>query len=136
MEGWLLKVHLLTTIFMVGLVWFVQVLHYPGFLHIRAESFQGYHKRYLQFSGFLIAPVMLVELGSGAVLVFLRPGALLVTNMVLLGLIWLSTFLLQVPYHNRLSGQYDQSIVRKLVNTNWLRTVFWSARALILLYLL
>jgi hypothetical protein len=50
--------------------------------------------------------------------------------------IWLSTALLQVPCHNRLMEGFDEVIYRKLVNTNWIRTVFWSARGLLTGYFL
>ena len=136
METWILKIHLFATIFMVGLVWFVQLLHYPLFHQVSLENFQGYHQRYLRESGFLIAPVMLVEVISGSVLVFLKADLLLILNMTFLALIWLSTFLLQVPFHNRLGEQRNEQIIRKLVNSNWLRTVLWSVRGLLLLYLL
>jgi hypothetical protein len=54
----------------------------------------------------------------------------------LLLLIWISTILLQVPQHRRLQAGFDPAVHRRLVSTNWLRTIFWSARAAIALALL
>jgi hypothetical protein len=45
--------------------------------------------------------------------------------------IWFSTFLLQVPCHTRLSQGFDAQIHAQLVSTNWIRTLAWSARAVV-----
>ncbi|HUF03629.1 MAG TPA: hypothetical protein VMM38_05570 [Aridibacter sp.] len=51
-------------------------------------------------------------------------------------LTWIFTFLVQVPIHNSLSKGFDDSLVKKLVRTNLLRTVAWSLRSGICLYVL
>jgi len=47
-----------------------------------------------------------------------------------------STGFWQVPAHRRLEGGFDVATHRRLVQTNWVRTVAWSARAVIALALL
>ena len=47
-------------------------------------------------------------------------------------LIWLSTFTLSVPLHNRLSKAYDSKAISNLINSNWPRTILWTTRSLIL----
>jgi hypothetical protein len=79
--------------------------------------------------GAVVAPAMLVEVGSGVALVWLRPSALLVTSIVLLALIWLSTFLVQVPRHDKLASGFDARTHRELLRTNWFRTLAWTGRA-------
>ena len=49
----------------------------------------------------------------------------------LLAAIWVTTALVQVPLHRRLSEGYDASSGRRLVTTNWLRTALWSGRGLL-----
>ncbi len=44
-------------------------------------------------------------------------------------LIWLSTFTLQVPIHKRLQSGKDKTLIRRLLKTNWIRTVAWSMKA-------
>jgi hypothetical protein len=56
--------------------------------------------------------------------------------MILLVAIWLSTMLLQVPEHGRLSAGYVADAHRRLVATNWIRTVAWTLRSAILLRIL
>jgi hypothetical protein len=50
--------------------------------------------------------------------------------------IWLSTFFLQVPLHERLAQGFDAETHRSLVNTNWIRTAAWTLRAVLVLWLL
>ena len=84
-------------------------------------------------------PVMLVELASmfGALWyagdetdAMMRVWLWLAA--ALLGIIWLSTFLLQVPAHQKLTSGFDERIHRRLVATNWLRTFAWTARSTLL----
>jgi len=45
--------------------------------------------------------------------------------------IHLSTIFLQIPLHKKLSKGYEREVVRKLVATNWIRTIGWTVRAAI-----
>jgi hypothetical protein len=49
---------------------------------------------------------------------------------VLLG-IHASTFLVQVPLHERLSAGWDAAAHQRLVASNWVRTVLWTVRAVL-----
>ncbi len=64
------------------------------------------------------------------------PFAATLAGAILLAVIWLSTALVQVPMHQRLLDGYSDQIARKLVESNWLRTLAWTARAVIALSLL
>jgi hypothetical protein len=57
-------------------------------------------------------------------------------GLALLAGIWLSTFLLQVPQHNVLLQGFAEEAHRKLVITNWIRTVLWSCRGILVLWML
>jgi hypothetical protein len=48
------------------------------------------------------------------------------------GVAWASTALLSVPLHGRLAGGLDLDQVDALVATNWVRTLAWTARGLLL----
>jgi len=80
---------------------------------------------------------MLVELLTGALLLWRRPAevGLLHTavGFALILVIWLSTFLLQVPQHTALGAGFDIVAHRTLVLTNWLRTGAWTLRSLLVL---
>ncbi|MEQ9616792.1 MAG: hypothetical protein RLN60_02020 [Phycisphaerales bacterium] len=117
--------------FMVGVIWIVQIVHYPLFAGVGEERFSSYEREHQRRIAWVVAPAMLAELGLAAALVFLRPGALVVTGLALLIVIWVSTFALQVPAHAKLAGAFDAPAHARLVLTNWVRTVAWTARGVI-----
>jgi len=137
----LLLVHLAAAWFMTGLIWVIQLVHYPLFLHVGrldAAAYQQYQFSHMRRISWIVGPVMLVELATAGLLLAYRPegvsAALMWVNLALLGLIWLSTATLQGPCHHRLSRGFEPDHVRRLVRSNWLRTVLWTTRAILLLF--
>ena len=126
----LLMIHLVATVFMTGLIWFVQLVHYPLMAHVGAAGFVDYEQRHMRRTTWIVLPIMLAELVTGIALLMQldHQRALTVVGSVLLAVIWLSTFFLQVPCHKRLSKAFDAEVIRRLVFTNWIRTVAWTAR--------
>lgn len=135
----LLVLQLLTTLAMFGLIWFVQVVHYPLFLQVGAAQFPAYEAAHANRTTYVVAPLMLAELASSGLLLFssLRPAGISAATAwlgaVLVGIIWFSTAFLQVPLHNRLQTAYSAELIHQLVLTNWVRTVAWTARAILVL---
>lgn len=133
--NWILFTHVFTTFFMCGLVWFVQIVHYPLFKTIPQTDFPAYQKKNFA-TGFITVPVMMVELISGLWALYSDYGDLFLANMLLLGLIWISTFVFQVPTHLQLLKTPTSVLFNKLTRTNWIRTLSWSIRCGLLGYLL
>src|SRR3954451_24836240 len=134
---WALLACLASTLFMTGLIWFVQVVHYPLFAEVDPARFRRYHAAHTRATTRVVLIPMILELISSVVLV-LRPGEALDAAMAPAGLIaaggtWLSTFALQVPRHGRLAAGYDHEVQRELVATNLLRVACWTAHSAILL---
>jgi hypothetical protein len=123
-----LLAHAAATWFMVGLIWFVQVVHYPLFAGVGAPGWNAYSLQHQQRTTLVVGPAMLAELVCAAALLVLAPRALTIAGAALLALLWASTFLVQVPLHARLGRGHDAAVMRKLVATNWVRTALWSAR--------
>lgn len=48
--------------------------------------------------------------------------------LILVVLIWLSTFFIQVPIHQKLLVKKDFFLIEKLNRTNWIRTILWSIK--------
>lgn len=121
---------------MTGVIWFVQLVHYPLFAAAAGPSFAAYHQRHLSLVTWIVAPAMLVELATGLLLAWSPPPGVspwtTTAGLLLLAVIWLSTAFGQVPVHNRLRGGFDAAAHRRLLASNWIRTIAWSARALIL----
>lgn len=128
----ILLAHAAATWFMVGLIWFVQVVHYPLFAGVGEAGWAQYSRRHQKQTTLVVGPVMLVELVTAALVLAMRPGPLTIAGAVLLGLVWASTFFVQVPLHARLERGGDPAarprLVRTLVATNWARTLLWTAR--------
>lgn len=130
---WLLPAHLLATAAMVGLIWFVQIVHYPLFDRVPAAGFAAYEREHVRRTGWVVGPLMGVEAITAGVLAFWPPSgipyAVPVVGLALLSLVWLSTLFLQVPEHRRLLARPDGEAVRRLVRGNWIRTIAWTIRA-------
>jgi hypothetical protein len=135
----LFLLHLATTLFMVGVIWFVQVVHYPLFAKTGTTEFPGYEQTHTTLTTWVVAPPMLVEAGTAVLLLWFRPPGIsnlqCGTGLALLIAIWLSTMFLQVPCHEWLSRGFDSVVHQRLVATNWLRTAAWSLRGLLVLWM-
>ena len=126
------SLHALTAAYMTGIIWFVQIIHYPTLAPPAHGSFTERHHDYTRRMGWVVGPVMILEMALQLVQVYTAPGPRSVLLLALLLIIWISTFALQVPAHNQLSGGHDPALVHRLVRTNWIRTLGWTARSLIL----
>jgi len=128
----LLLLHLAATWFMVGLIWFVQIVHYPLFAGVWADVWVPYAAAHTRRTGWAVGPPMLTEAVTGVLLLGTRPDAVpaawVWAGLGLLVVVWASTALLQVPRHRLLAAGFDTAVWRLLVATNWLRTAAWSAR--------
>jgi len=120
---------------LVVLIWIVQLVHYPSFHYIDPAKFINFHAHHSRSITVIVMPLMLAELAISFFLAY-RSGFASVETLALVMVIgiWLSTFLIQIPLHNQLSTGNDGAVVTKLVNTNWIRTFLWTAKAILLTY--
>ena len=130
---YVLAFHIFLSCFMCGICWFVQIVHYPLFKVIVPETLPKYIKDNFR-TAWIVGPVMVLELGSGLFLLYESYNIFFLINALWLGIIWLSTAAIQMPLHKKLARDADQKYLRLLVNTNWIRTVFWSLRCGLLFY--
>lgn len=138
--AYVLLVHAGATLFMVGVIWFVQIVHYPLFGRVGKEGFADYSRAHARLTGPVVGPPMLVEAATAVALVARTPQGipfyLPVLGLVLLAVVWLSTALLQSPQHTTLGGGFVAASHRFLVASNWLRTVCWTARGVLVLWMI
>lgn len=131
-------IQLLATWYMVGLIWMVQIVHYPLMGRVGEETFARYEMEHSRKITPIVGVPMLVELLTAAWMVFAAPPSLprwvAVAGLTLVVLIWLSTALVQVPCHQRLAAGFDADAHQTLVRTNWFRTLLWTLRGLVLAY--
>lgn len=135
-----LLVQAAATLFMTGLIWFVQVVHYPLAAEVGSDSFAAYQSAHMRLTGFVVGPPMLVELAATAWLLTSRPDGVPTAaawiGAALLAVVWTSTALLQVPAHRALLDGLDQTRVQQLVAGNWVRTAAWTVRAVLALLMI
>jgi hypothetical protein len=136
----ILMLHALATMTMTGLIWFVQVVHYPLMRQVGPVQFVVYEQLHLQRTTWVVAPLMLIEAVTAAAIATVAPTGvariLAWTGLALLACIWFSTAALQVPCHRRLQLGFDRATLARLVATNWGRTAAWSVRSILALALL
>ena len=130
-----LIVNLAATAFMAGVIWYVQLVHYPLMAGWPHDDFAAWEERHRQRTGMVVIPAMLLESITAAILLWRRPEGVpawlvWLAFAVLLG-IHASTFLVQVPLHEQLSAGWDAAAHQRLVASNWVRTVLWTARAIL-----
>ena len=69
---------------MAGIIWYVQLVHYPLFAEVGADAWFVYHADHERRTGWVVAPLMVVELGSAAAIVIVGGhGALAVAGLLL-----------------------------------------------------
>jgi uncharacterized membrane protein len=138
--NWALLLQAAATWAIVGLIWFVQVVHYPLLRQVGEASFPAYEQQHQRLTTYVVAPLMFLELGIAIWLCVARPEWLPTwqawLGLALVALIWLSTALLQVPVHQALSEGFSSEQHSKLIKTNWLRTSAWSIRGFLVLLML
>ena len=132
--------HLASTLFMIGVIWFVQVVHYPLLGRVAPYDVPRCEQAHTRLTTWVVGPPMLAELASGVLLLWVRPvgvsSLLAWEGVALLAVIFCSTQFVQVPCHARLSRAFDPAVHRRLVRTNWVRTTAWSLRGLLVLWML
>lgn len=132
----ILLVNLASTWYLVGLIWLVQIVHYPLFSRVGNEQFAGYERQHSSLITPVVGLPMAVELFTAGLLCFAGPETIprwmAIAGLMLVFGIWISTAILQSPCHTRLLKGFDERVHRFLLISNWLRTILWTARGLLM----
>ena len=135
-----LLTNVVATLFLVGLIWMVQVVHYPLFDDVGDQNYVRYQQRHQSSITYVVGPVMLIELITALMMIWYRPEGvgnwLVYCGIGLVVLIWLSTAFIQVPCHEKLVKGFDPAAYRWLVDSNWIRTVAWTLRGGVVVWML
>ena len=125
---------------MVGVIWIIQLVHYPLFNYVGSEEFKVFHENHKILITPVVGIVMIVELVTSLIILFQPPcgirNLLSIVGIILLLIIWFSTIFFQIPFHNTLSSKFNENTLIMLINTNWIRTICWSVRGITLLLIL
>jgi len=133
----LLLTHIFCTLWMTSIIWLIQIVQYPLFKFVDSNSFQRFHSGHTRKITWVVGPIILAECLSISILLFkirfhdevvpigLDFSILLVWLSLSLGCL-ISTAILSVPCHDRLSQGWDLAAHEKLLKTNWIRTLLWT----------
>ena len=126
---------------MAGIIWFVQLVHYPLFAAVTGPGETAYARANQARTSLLVLPPMLIEAAAAGWIAVWPPAGIgrgpALLGVVLVGLVWLSTLAVQMPLHARLAREgHAADVVSTLVRSNWPRTVLWTARAVLAAWML
>jgi hypothetical protein len=135
MDKLILIIQLLCCFSLFGLIWTIQLVHYPAYIYVKEEEFSDFSFMHNEKISFFVAPLMIIDLFSGAILMLVHTDIFSIINFIGILCTWLFTFLLSVPCHKRLLKEKDVSVIKKLIITNWPRTLTWTLRGILLFYM-
>lgn len=138
-DATVLVVALAATWAMAGVLWVIQVVHYPIFDAVDrgadGELWKRFGERHRRSISFVVGPFMLAEGITGIWLVLAPPDGLSrglpLVAAALMAISYGTTAFVSVPLHERLTNSYDADAHRRLVATNWIRTSAWTARGVV-----
>jgi len=121
---------------LAGLIWTIQLVHYPLFAHVGAREWPAYGAEHRRRIARLVAPLMVANVGlAAAVFVAERSPSRLLNAGLAIGT-FVVTGVVFAPMHRRLETRADTSAVRALVRANWARTVAWTAQVCLAMLLI
>lgn len=126
--------NLLITSSLLVLIWIIQILHYQSFHFIGDEFFSETMKFHQRRITYIVLPLMIAEAIVVILDLFLSFNFWTITSALMVLLVWMSTFFIQVPIHQKLLSQKDTKLINQLINTNWIRTVLWTLKFFLLIF--
>ncbi|REE01508.1 hypothetical protein [Marinoscillum furvescens] len=121
--------------FHMGLIWMVQLVHYPGFAEVGDREYAAYQAHHMRTISWIVMPSMVLELALSIIAIWYLASLPYFVSLGLLGIIWLTTIFGAVPIHRNLTGGKNVKGIGRLVKVNWYRTASWTLRTLLLGYL-
>ncbi|MBC7691152.1 MAG: hypothetical protein H7222_05235 [Methylotenera sp.] len=132
-------IHAICVIWMTSVIWIIQCIVYPSFAEVEPTRFKTFHELHMNRITWIVAPPMLLQLFTSALLLFFRfPGGFLGEtpptpgpdfagfHFVCALALFLSTFFISVPHHDQLQKDFNPASARRLVKWNWIRTGIWT----------
>ena len=130
----MLILHLTATSVMVGVIWVIQLVHYPSFHFVELKQYNTFQRFHMSRISYVVIPAMLTELFTLFLIIISMDqiDTLVLASAILLIFIWLMTAVFFSGVHQKLTLGYDQTVVDKLVKLNWGRTLLWTLRLLLI----
>lgn len=135
--------HLASTLFMVGLIWTIHVVHYPLFAHVGKSTYIEFQAEHVNRIGKLLLLPWLTEgvtlLGILLLAFFgarrdLRLPAFL--NGLGMAIALIISGVWSAPAHGELADGFDAAVHNRLMNANLVRTLAWTLCGIAAVWLL
>ena len=108
MTLYLLISNLVVNSILLGIILMTQFVNYP-LLDSYNENFHTIHQNYMKRMGYLVGPIMVLEFLIISFLFLLNfENKLTAAMFITTCLIWISTFLIQVPVHQGLTNRKEK----------------------------
>lgn len=135
-----LLVSLFFTLYNSGVIWVLQLNHYPLYAKVGQREFRDYLTAH---NGLILLPIVLPSIAafiSSLLLLWQRPVEIPSWSVWLVNSLnaatLLSTIFVQGKAHNALAlDGYSEILIRRVITTNWLRTAAWTINGLLLLWM-
>lgn len=128
LEEILTTTQLIVNFGLVVLIWMVQLIVYPSFLHYKKENLIPWHQKYTQKITVIVVPLMLFQLALAIYFAFQNLSVTTIISSLTILFLWGFTFTSFAPVHFKISsGKHTQKDLYLLVKRNWWRTFLWSA---------
>ena len=131
----ILLANFVATAVMMGVIWFVQWVHYPLLATVPVDGAVKVAEQHQRRTGQVLALPMAVEGVTTLWLLASRPDAVSLIlpwlAAVLLAVALGSTVFVSVPLHAKMATNPTADVGQRLVVTNWPRTIAWTARTVV-----
>jgi hypothetical protein len=121
---------------LTGLIWTIQVVHYPLFARVGEAEWVAYEREHQRRVTLVVAPLMLANVTLAITVVIEAATPLRGVNLLLAAAVFAATVLVYSPLHGRLAAAHDRATIDRLVTLNRWRTAAWTAQALVALALI
>lgn len=137
METIFLLLNLISTLLIAGVLWFIQLVHFPLINEMPAKNMVNNGYYHMQKILGIINLLFIIDFITIVFLLLLVNSDLSATLMLINILIFLFTVILTritfLPIHQNLSKNPNSFLISKLINLNWIRTLVWSLKVLFML---
>jgi hypothetical protein len=134
MPGVCVYLGLVCTLYMTGVVWFAQLVHYPLLDRGDLAQFTAFARAYRRRTLWVVTPALAGEVGTAILLMWLSPSLQSAAGLVTLTAVWVSTVFWVIPAHLKLRHGYDREWHRRLVRRNLPRSLLWTLRSVVMIW--
>ena len=133
----LLMIHIVSTSIMVGVIWVMQLVHYPSFKYVNETDYIIFQKYHMSNISYIVFPAMFTELITALLIFFSgEKSFFFMLSLICLFLIWVITGVLFTKFHSILQKGKDLKMIEKMINANWIRTLLWTLRLIMILFVI